>query len=171
MKKPVRKIRLFVSYSHLDRRWFEKLRPLLVFTSTPIFMVHVWHDNELVAGHRWDDEIRDELDRMDIFLCLVSSHFLASEYIRKVELPVALERERNGKTSIVPLLICDMDERDIQHLKPFGPLPAWGRSWRSFEQNGGDTMDAHKPIRKGLLDVIDSISCVKKPIPSRRNKK
>ena len=70
---------------------------------------------------------------------------------------VARRREREKKTFIVPLLICDMDDRDIRHLKPFNPLPAWGRSWRSYESNGGNTMDAHKPIRTGLLDVVEKV--------------
>jgi hypothetical protein len=48
-----------------------------------------------------------------------------------------------------------MADQDIVHLKKFHPLPAWGRSWRSYELNGGDTMDAHKPIRTGLWQAID----------------
>lgn len=156
MKPSPHEIRLFVSYSHLDREWFGKLRPLLKFKD-PIQTAYVWHDHELKAGDRWDKEIRDELQRMDVFLCLVSNHFLGSDYIADVEMKTALAREKTRKTIIVPLIICDMDERDIQHLKPFNPLPAWGRSWRSFEMNGGHTMDAHKPIRTGLLDVIEKV--------------
>src|SRR5262245_4097372 len=156
MKHRLRPIRLFVSYSHLDKEWFGKLRPLLKF-NTLTTTAYVWHDQELKAGDRWDLEIRAELSQMDVFLCLASNHFLASIYITDVEMPAALQRERDGKTIIVPLLLCDMDERDIAHLKPFNPLPAWGRSWRSYEMNGGHTMDAHKPIRKGLLDVIEKV--------------
>jgi hypothetical protein len=154
MKRRLRTIHLFVSYSHLDLDWFRKLRPLLKF-KTPTEAAYVWHDHELKAGDRWDDEIRAALDRMDVFLCLVSSHFLASDYITDVEMSAALQREKAGKTIIVPLILCEMDERDIEHLKPFNPLPAWGRSWRSYELNGGHTMDAHKPIRTGLLDVME----------------
>ena len=150
----VREVRLFVSYSHLDREWFGKLRPLLKF-KTPTAIAHVWHDSELKAGDRWDDEIRKELERMDVFLCLLSNHFLASDYITAVEMKAAFEREKRSRTIIVPLLLCDMDERDIAEFKPFNPLPAWGRSWRSYELSGGHTMDAHKPIRTGLLDVLE----------------
>jgi TIR domain/C-terminal of Roc, COR, domain len=114
-----------VSYSHLDREWFAKLQPLLKFRLS-VVTASVWPDHELKAGDRWHDEIRAELDRMDVFLCLVSNHFLASDYITKVEMAAAFNREKAGKTTIVPLLLCDMDERDIQHLKPFNPLPALG---------------------------------------------
>jgi hypothetical protein len=151
-----RQIRFFVSYSHLDRDWFAKLLPLLKF-NTPTHHAHMWHDHELKPGDAWHDEIAEALQTMDVFLCLISNHFLASAYIREVEMKVALERERLGKTVIVPLLLCDMDERDIEDLKRFNPLPAWGRSWRSFERDGGHAMDAHKPIRTGLLDVIEKV--------------
>jgi hypothetical protein len=147
-------IRIFVSYSHSDRNWFEKLRPLLKF-SPPAEVAHVWHDQELKAGDQWEKEIRSELAQMDIFLCMVSYNFLASDFIGDVEMTKAIERERESKTIIVPLFICDMAERDVGHLKPFNPLPAWGRSWRSYEKDGGHTMDAHKPIRDGLWEAID----------------
>jgi hypothetical protein len=154
-------IRFFVSYSHLDKEWFAKLHPLLKFdTRVRARVAHIWHDQELKAGDRWEKEIRDELASMDVFLCLISYHFLASDFIKKVELQAALRREKQGETTIVPLLICDMEERDMPHLKPFKPLPAWGRSWRSYEQNG-HTMDAHKPIRTGLWQAIDKVKTLK----------
>lgn len=152
--KRVVPVRMFVSYSHVDREWFGKLRPLLKF-NTPTQVAHVWHDHELRAGDRWDDEIKAELGTMELFLCLVSYHFLASDYIITVELKQALQREKQSKTVIVPLLLCDMLDKDIENLKPFNPLPAWGKSWRSFEQGGGNTMDAHKPIRAGLWQAIE----------------
>jgi hypothetical protein len=49
----------------MDKEWFRKLRPLLKFR-IPTDVVHVWHDQELMAGARWDKEIRLELARMDI---------------------------------------------------------------------------------------------------------
>jgi hypothetical protein len=150
-------VRIFVSYSHVDKDWFAKLCPLLRFDKPRAAIAHVWHDHELKAGDRWEQEIKDELAQMDIFLCLVSYHFLTSDFITDIEMKEALQREKQGKTIIVPLLICDMEERDIPHLKKFNPLPVWGRSWRSYEMNGGHTMDAHKPIRKGLLDAIEKV--------------
>jgi hypothetical protein len=146
----------------MDKEWFRKLRPLLKFR-IPTDVVHVWHDQELMAGARWDKEIRLELARMDIFLCLVSYYFLDSDYIMNIEIREAFQREKEGKTVIVPLMICDMEDRDIKSLKPFSPLPAWGKSWRSYEVNGGNTMDAHKPIRTGLWQAIEKARQSKMP--------
>jgi len=164
-----RRVRIFVSYSHEDKEWFRKLQPLLVFSSRPQ-VAHVWHDHQLEAGDRWDEEIRGELQEMDIFLCLVTNHFLASSYITKVELKEAFRREKNKQTIIVPILICDMAEEDIKHLKPFNPLPTWGQSWRSFEKNGGHTIDAHKPIRTGLWQAIEKAQALKNGNGARRGR-
>jgi hypothetical protein len=149
-------VRMFVSYSHQDREWFAKVAPLLKFKCR-MAPIEPWHDQELKAGALWDKEIRDALGKMDVFLCLVSYYFLASDYITKVEMKEALQRQKAGKTIIVPLLLSDMEPKDIKHLNKFNPLPVYGRSWRSYEMNGGNTMDAHKPIRTGLWQAIEQV--------------
>ena len=135
MPGEVRSVRLFVSYSHENAAWCKRLLPVLKVKAN-VTELQPWHDQELKAGERWDEEIRAELKKMDLFLCLVSYHFLDSRYIADVEMKAALEREKKGDTVIVPLLICEMEERDIAHLKPFNPLPAWGRSWPVLMSHG-----------------------------------
>lgn len=159
MRTTGKEVRIFVSYSHLDREWFQKLRPLLIFDNHPTRLAHVWHDNELKAGDRWDKEIREELERMDIFVCLLSYNFRASGYIQTVEKPAALRREKQKpqKTVIVPLQLIKMDPRDMEDFKHFNPLPEWGKSWLCFSENGGDLQAALKPIRTGLLDAVERV--------------
>jgi hypothetical protein len=94
---------------------------------------------------------------MDVFVCLVSYYFRASRYISEVEKLAALEREKQRKTVIVPLFLTQMDDRDVDEFKPFNPLPAWGKSWLCYKTDG-DLRLAHKPIRTGLLDVIEKIN-------------
>jgi hypothetical protein len=36
-------------------------------------------------------------------------------------------------------------------------LPAWGKSWLRYKSDG-DLRLAHKPIRTGLLDVIEKVN-------------
>jgi TIR domain-containing protein len=79
---------MFVSYSHENAAWCKRLLPVLRVKAN-VDTLQPWHDTELKAGDRWDKEIRAELERMDIFLCLVSYQFLASGYIQNVELPRA----------------------------------------------------------------------------------
>ena len=74
-------VRMFVSYSHENVTWCKRLLSVLKVKAN-VDTLQPWHDTELKAGDRWDKEIRAELERMDIFLCLVSYQFLASDYIK-----------------------------------------------------------------------------------------
>src|SRR5947208_4361502 len=92
-------VRLFISYSHKNRVWMERLGVFLNgfqyddrLTNRNLDYVHAWHDNELSMGNPWDGEIKPELDEMDIFVPLVSPEFFSSWYIQNVELPRAVDR-------------------------------------------------------------------------------
>ena len=150
-------VELFVSYSHVNAAWFAKLRPLLKFR-TPTNEAHAWHDQELKAGDRWDKEIRDALAVMDVFVCLVSYEFLASNYIMDIELKQALKRAKKKEVEIVPILLYEVNlQKEYPELHEFNPLPAWNKCWRDYEKDGGHYQDAHKPIRDGLRQAIDKV--------------
>jgi hypothetical protein len=152
-----RQVRFFVSYSHDNKTWFGRLRPILSFR-TPTNIAHIWHDQELKAGDQWDKEIRRELKDMDVFVCLLSYEFLASNYIMGVEVPLAVDRQKKDKIEIIPILLYPVDlKRECKQLHKFNPLPAWGKCWRDYEQGGGHYQDAHKPIREGLWQAIEKI--------------
>src|SRR5271166_1742224 len=132
-----RPVRMFVSYSHENAAWCKRLLPVLRVKAN-VDTLQPWHDTEIKAGDRWEKEIRAELERMDIFLCLVSYQFLASAFIHDVELPKAEARLKSG----------------CEFLYQFNPLPEWGKCWRDFEKDG-DWNDALYPIGKGVKQAIE----------------
>jgi|SRR5215469_97842 len=148
-----RTVRLFVSYSHENKNWFKRLLPVLRVKAN-VDPLRPWHDTELKAGDRWDKEIRDELDRMDIFLCLVSWQFLASGYIKEVELPRAKERHKTGDIEVVPVVLYELDlEADCEFLHRLNPLPEWNKCWGDFR----DWNDALYPIGNGIKQAIEKV--------------
>ncbi len=150
-------VRLFVSYSHENATWSKRLMPLLKLKAN-VAGLRPWHDSELKAGDQWDNEIRAELGHMDIFLCLVSVQFLASRYIQEVELPQALRRQKKGEIEILPLPLYPIDwDADCPLLKKFHPLLEHKKSWRQYEQEGGDWNDALYPIGNGLKQAIEKV--------------
>ena len=76
-------VELFISYSHENAVWIDRLDPVLQFDHCRDKAL-AWNDQEMKAGDRWDKEIREALERMDVFVCLVSFEFLASGYIKEV---------------------------------------------------------------------------------------
>jgi hypothetical protein len=150
-----RPVRMFVSYSHENAVWCKRLHPVLKVTAK-VDTLEPWHDTELKAGDRWDKLIRAELEQMDIFLCLVSFDFLASDYIQNVELKTAKERLEKGEIEVVPVVLYPMDlEHNCEFLYQLNPLPVWNKSWRQFEKEDGDWRDALFPIGNGVKQAIE----------------
>jgi len=95
---------VFVSYSHKDRAWLERLqvhtRPLVRDGN-----VDWWDDTMLEPGSDWRAEIERALTSARVAVLLVSAHFLASEFVADDELPRLLKRARDDGTTIIPLIL------------------------------------------------------------------
>lgn len=105
---------VFISYSHPDKAWVEKLRSHL----RPLERanVTVWVDTRLRAGDKWRAEIRKALAKTRVAILLISHHFLASDFIHDNELPPLLSAAASAGTIILPLLVStSMFERTSLH--------------------------------------------------------
>jgi WD40 repeat protein len=94
---------VFISYSHADKVWLERLRIFLKpFTRQNI---QVWLDPYLETGDDWRREISAALSRSSVGVALVSANFLASDFIHDEELPALLAGVDAGKITLVPIPI------------------------------------------------------------------
>ena len=155
-----RSVKLFISYSHQNKVWMERLAPLLdgfqyddrLANLPRLRYLHAWHDKELTAGNQWDGEIKRELEEMDIFVPLVSAHFFASWYIQNVEMKRAMERHAKGEILVVPIILYDVNLRQkCSFLHGFSTFPETSKWWSSYT----DPNDAHRLIDDGLWAAID----------------
>jgi hypothetical protein len=94
--------RIFVSYSHRDREWLERLKtmvaPYLRMAETEL---DLWEDTRIGAGQQWDVEIRQALNRAGVAVALVSANFLASDYVTQHELPVIVQAAQEGELQLL----------------------------------------------------------------------
>lgn len=101
--------RIFVSYAREDAKWLDKSNPhnLIPFLMESLrrHNVNFWFDKELKGGDVFEQHIAAEIDNSQIALLIVSQSFLNSEFIENKEMPRILERARQGKMIVIPVLV------------------------------------------------------------------
>lgn len=110
--------RVFISYSHKDREWLDRLlvhlRPL-----ERQGKIDVWADTKIRPGLKWHTEILAAIDSARVAVLLVSADFLASDFIAKAELPPLLNAAEKEGARILPLLISPSRFARTEGLKEF----------------------------------------------------
>jgi hypothetical protein len=96
--------KVFISYSHRDRRWISRLEVHLK-PIADLGVVEYWHDGMISPGRRWREEIKASIEKAQIAILLISADFLASEFISKNELPPLLKAAEEKGCHILPIIV------------------------------------------------------------------
>jgi hypothetical protein len=91
---------VFVSYSHKDVKWLDRLK-ISLKPSIRAGRLVVWDDQQITPSSIWREEIAKALASAKVALLLVSPDFLASDFIADNELSVLLEAARKEGVKIL----------------------------------------------------------------------
>lgn len=105
------KKKLFISYSHADSEWLDRVKVHL----KPLernSVIEIWEDTRIQTGDNWKNEIDEALKQTGAAILLVSADFLASDFIIENELPQLLKLAEDKGTRIFQLIVspCCFDE-------------------------------------------------------------
>lgn len=151
-------VKVFISYARKDESFKDELLEFLAPLQNA-GEIKIWHDRTLVVGDAWDEEIVNALNESEIIIFLMSSSFLASEYINKVEILKAMERHKTKEIRIVPIMLrdCDMQSHIIPDYKykiaDFHGLPTNMKPINKWEPRDDGWMDVVRGLKPAIQFV------------------
>lgn len=151
MPKPL----IFISYSHKDEeikdRLLSHLRPL-----EHVGQVQLFDTSDIPVGDKWSEHIRTAINQADIALLLVSSDYLASEFIVGNELPRLLERHNQGGLVLIPIIARPAAWTSVPWLRS---LQAWPRDGHPISMASPAKLDNElAELAARVSDIIGVLS-------------
>jgi hypothetical protein len=94
---------VFISYSHRDGRWLDRLNIHLTPVQRDV-NADVWSDTRIKSGDKWRQELESAVDRANVAVLIISPDFLASQFIYDNELPPLLQSAELRGALILPVI-------------------------------------------------------------------
>lgn len=136
---------VFVAYDHRDEALKDTLLPQLAPLRRWCGM-EVWDDRQLKAADEWYPRIRDVLGRTRVALCLVSKHFLDSDFCMDEELPYLLQQHWAGQLEVLPILVGPCAWKRHPWLARLDAWPADDAALARLVEAIGDALDRGGPV-------------------------
>jgi len=159
---PKRLVRYFVSYAHTDHKCVEELIGHLQanFKISKRFAYQKWIDRDLLVGGEWRVQIQKAIAQADFGLILVSTNFLASDFVRTAELPVLLNSKLSIPVALMPVDYENHDLGGIESLQMFFYHSPDNNRWLPYTKcsSGYDfALELFRQIERTLLDHFSRV--------------
>lgn len=116
--------------------------------------IKLLNDFEILPGVLWKEQILQRLEEAELVLFLVSSDFIASDFIFDVEIKRTLERKQDGKVNIVPIIIrpCDFESLSLSNFQtlPLNKIPV--SVWKNNDEAWLEVIIQLKKVVQAIID-------------------
>jgi len=148
------KPKIFISYSHNDEQFKNKLLAHLSALKASN-EVEIFDTKSIEAGKDWHAEINKNIKEADIAILIISSDFLASEYIFNVELRSILNRNKEAGQIVIPVLARPAMWTMSPELMKF---QIWPRNAKALSEYSFDEIDNKlSELSKEIAGIVGSI--------------
>jgi len=144
---------IFISYSHKDESWKDRLRPHLKVLEQ-LDRIKIWDDRQIDTGAEWYDKIKQAMAEAAVSICLISADYLASDFCVKEEIPYLLERRKNDGMTLIPVLLRACAWKAVPWLKPIQMLPRDGKTVAKDFKDNWDEVFAE--VAENVFAIIDA---------------
>lgn len=134
MNKNIKQLNIFISYSHKNMRYKEKLLIALEALKQS-YSIETWHDGMIDAGGDIDENVKIAMSKSNIILLLITNDFLASYYCMKIELENAIKREKQNKCIVIPVIFQEAVLSDTISFIKHNRVPEDGKPIATAFQN------------------------------------
>lgn len=110
--------RLFISYSSKNTDFVKRFSTHLEVLKRND-KIDYWYDRKIEDGTQWDNTIKREMEKADLFIFLLSPFFITTPYIVNTEIPFALERCKSGDAKVLFVQLQSCSWGRIELLKPY----------------------------------------------------
>lgn len=151
----IEKLKLFISYSHVDEKEIDDFIKHIALLKTN-GLIEAWYDRKIIGGKDFQHEIDNKLEDADIICLFISANFLSSNACME-EKSNALELMKKKGISVVPIILSPcgwLDDNDIFSLLA---LPTDGNPISKFQ----DSDEAWNCVYEGLKDIIKNEIIIK----------
>lgn len=151
MSQQGKPLKIFYSYSHLDKTYRDELsKSLVVFVRQGI--ITEWCDLEITAGVEYNKEIAEKLESADIIILLLSRDFIGSDYCMGIETDKALKMHNEHKARIIPIIVRDCTWKDTK-LKGLQLLPMNAKPVKDWPNRDKAWVDVVNGIKKVFVEL------------------
>jgi hypothetical protein len=152
------KVRVFVSYSHLDSDWKVDLIKQF-YSMVKSEMVDIFEDGKIEGGQEWKPILLRRLEKSEIILFLVSPDLLHSKFIEQNEIPLAMNLSQENKSVVFPIFTrwIDIEGTFLGRIQGF-PNANYNYKYLSEASDR----------EKALYDVVQEIRIIVNNIYSRK---
>jgi len=145
-------VNIFISYSHTDVSYLERL----LVNLKPLERegnINIWYDKKISPGTDFRDSINKNLENADIIVLLISPDFLASDFIYKNEKMIALKKHEAEEARVIsvvirPVHLVDDPVLALQVL-PKNAKPV--STWKSEDDAWVNVLEGIKSVIKDIL--------------------
>ncbi|MBW1972305.1 MAG: toll/interleukin-1 receptor domain-containing protein [Deltaproteobacteria bacterium] len=144
------KLKLFISYSHLDEEHIKEfIKHIAPLKSNGL--IEDWYDRKTIAGQDFQDKIDNNLGNSDIVCLFISANFLSSKACVK-EKKNSLELRKKKGIVVVPIILSACGWLDDKEISSLLALPEDGKQISDFT----DPNNAWHNVYIGLKVVIET---------------